>query len=183
MMVDNRRRLESERGLGVVELLIAMSITAIVVAVAAALVLSVTRAERITGDDSAALTELRIASTRLTKELREGTEVVSTSTSSAVSFWVDADRDGVKDIGEVVTWTIVPESTRSARLVRSTDAADTVVVIAVGLLTTSSFAYEPALPDSPLVVRIVLLADIREGDFPSERSVETAVTLRNGPIA
>ena len=44
MMVDNRRRLESERGLGVVELLIAMSITAIVVAVAAALVLSVTRA-------------------------------------------------------------------------------------------------------------------------------------------
>ena len=100
-----------------------------------------------------------------------------------MSFWVDADRDGVKDIGEVVTWTIVPESTRSARLVRSTDAADTVVVIAVGLLTTSSFAYEPALPDSPLVVRIVLLADIREGDFPSERSVETAVTLRNGPIA
>jgi hypothetical protein len=142
----------------------------------------VTRVDRFTRQDSEALGELRTATERFQKEMRQARKVYDVtnppaSTSTAVHFWVDYNRDNQQNANEKLTWLLETASSGGMRLVRTSEAGGTFVE-AVNLASGSSFAYAPA-PPATTVVTLTLKADVSTGDQPSGRTVRTRVRLRN----
>ena len=84
----------------------------------------VSRTNKIVAEDTVSLTTARIARVRLEQEIRQADEIVSTSTASAITIWLDENNDGNKDTGEQITWSfsdIDGSPGGKAQLVRSSD--------------------------------------------------------------
>jgi type II secretory pathway pseudopilin PulG len=176
-----------ERGISFVEMMVATAIAAVVGSLLIAALTMVTRVDRFTRQDSEALGELRTATERFQKELRQARKVycgcpaddtaVPASTATIIHFWVDYDRDNQQDDVEQLIWKFESASSGTMRLVRTSEAGGTRVQ-AVDLISGSSFAYAPAPPDTTMVT-LTLRADVNSADQPSARSIRTQVRLRN----
>jgi type II secretory pathway pseudopilin PulG len=180
---------QDERGITFVEMVVAMAIAAVVGSLLIGALSMVTRVDRFTSQDSQALGELRTATERFQKELRQARKLycgcpaddtnLPASTAAVVHFWVDYDRNNQQEDDEQFIWRFETASSGTMRLVRTSEAAGAPVLIeAVGLVSGSSFTYDPAPPDTT-VVTLTLRADISSGSDPSPRSVRTQVRLRN----
>jgi prepilin-type N-terminal cleavage/methylation domain-containing protein len=181
MMVQARFRISSlngERGVTLVELLIVMAVSAIVVTVAYAGLDGATRTDDFTREDTEALVSLRTGMDRLERELRQARTVYDDSTSTTVRMWVDYDRDNQQDAVERVSWILAAGDT-GWELTRDTDAGSGDYFATGNLLSGSQFTYEPAPPDTTLVV-VRLRADA-DPDVGSAgvRTLLTEVRLRN----
>lgn len=171
-----RRLVADERGITLVEMMVAMAISAVVSLLLLAALSMVFRVDRFTRQDSQALGELRIATERFQKEMRQARKVYADSTATSVHFWVDYNRDNQQNQSEKLTWrqeTISGET----RLVRTNEAGSSFIE-AVDLVPGSPFLYNPA-PEDTTVVTITLTADVSPGAQPSGRTVRTRVRLRN----
>jgi type II secretory pathway pseudopilin PulG len=175
-----------ERGITFVEMVVAMAIAAVVGSLLIAALSMVTRVDKFTREDSQALGELRTATERFQKEMRQARKVydvlnVPASTASIVHFWVDYNRDNQQTANERIIWRF-ETSSAGIRLVRTSDekeaAAQSPFVEAVGLVSGSAFTYSPSPPETT-VVTMTLRADIGSGSNPSPRTIQTRVRLRN----
>lgn len=176
-----------ERGITFVEMMVATVIAALVGSLLVAALTMTTRVDKFTREDSAALGELRTATERFQKEMRQARKVydvlnLPASTPSIVHFWVDYNRDNQQTADERIIWRFETASSGGMRLVRTSDekeaASEDPFIEAVGLISGSSFSYSPAPPDTTAVT-ITLRADTGTGSQPSPRTVQTQVRLRN----
>jgi prepilin-type N-terminal cleavage/methylation domain-containing protein len=181
MMMPARSRVSSlrgERGVTLVELLIVMAVSAIVATVAYAGLDGATRTDDFTREDAEALVSLRTGMDRLEKELRQARTVYDDSTSTTVRMWVDYDRDSQQDPVERVSW-ILAAGDSGWELTRDTDAGSGDYFATGNLLSGSQFTYQPAPPETTLVVvRLRADADSDEGSA-GVRTLLTEVRLRN----
>lgn len=171
-----RRLLADERGITFVEMMVGTAISAIVGSLLIAALSMVTRVDRFTRQDSQALGELRTATERFQKEMRQARKVYADSTATSVHFWVDYNRDNQQNQSEKLTWSQETVSGET-RLVRTNDAGSSFIE-AVDLVPGSLFLYNPA-PEDTTIVTITLTADVSSGSQPSGRTVRTRVRLRN----
>jgi type II secretory pathway pseudopilin PulG len=178
---------QDESGITFVEMMVATVIAAMVGSLLIAALSMVTRVDRFTRQDSEALGELRTATERFQKELRQARKVYDitnppASTATGVHFWVDYNRNNQQDLAERLIWRLETASSGGMRLVRTSEKAEAdgvpPFVEAVGLVSGSMFAYSPA-PPATTVVTLTLRADVSSGTQPSARTVRTQVRLRN----
>lgn len=173
---------QDERGISFVEMMVATAIAAMVGSLLIAALSMVTRVDRFTRQDSEALGELRTATERFQKEMRQARKVYDVanppaSSATSVHFWVDYNRDNQQNANEKLIWRLETASGGGMRLVRTSEAGGTFVE-AVNLRSGSSFTYSPAPPNTT-VVMLTLTADVASGAQPSARTVRTQVRLRN----
>jgi type II secretory pathway pseudopilin PulG len=120
-----------------------------------------------------ALSDLRQVSDRLSKEVRAA-GYLTVADPESLAFWLDADRDGVAEVGETITWTI-----EGSTILRTTDA-DASAVLATNLTPDASgFAYDATDPADVTRVTLTLVAtaDTRAGGDRLEHTDE--IYLRN----
>lgn len=189
-MIASRIRISREEGgISFIEMMVATAISAVVGSLLIAALTMVTRVDRFTRQDSEALAELRTATERFQKEMRQARKIYNVdnppaSTATIAHFWVDYNRDNQQNSDEMIRWRLETASSGEIRLVRTTKAKEDAAppepafIEADGLVTGSSFAYDPA-PPGTTVVTLTLRADISAGDQPSGRTVRTKVRLRN----
>lgn len=167
-----------ERGAFTVsELVIASALAMIISAAALSGLITATRTESYLSQESIALSELRIATERFGKEVRQARVIYADSTAKKVRFWVDEDRDNQQDLEERVSWELVGKPDGLAELRRRTDAG-TDVIIHAQLVDGDAFAYEPA-PTATTVITATFSADARPDDGGDARPVRTEIRLRN----
>jgi hypothetical protein len=167
-------------------MMIATAISAIVGSLLIAALSMVMRVDRFTREDSQGLAELRTATERFQKEMRQARKIYDAanapaSTATTVHFWVDYNLDNQQDLNERIIWRLETLSS-GMRLVRTDEAKEEAsqppFIEAVDLVSGSSFSYAPAPPDTT-VVTLTLRADVSSGNQPSARTVRTRVRLRN----
>lgn len=173
MMLVTRNR-DREAGLTLVELMVALMLSAIVGMMLVTWMTSAMRSANLHRDDDMAVQSLRESQERLTRELRSATGLINASDTS-LTIWIDEDWDGEIDAGETVTW----EVTDDGRLVRSTDDGDEWVLMHGLVPASSGFTLDGATVEDTRVVTIVLVASV--GDGTGTRSAESQIFLRNAP--
>jgi Tfp pilus assembly protein PilE len=178
--------LKDERGITFVEMMVASAISAVVGLLLIAALSMVTRVDKFTREDSEGLGELRTATERFQKEMRQARKVYDStdlpaSTATIVHFWVDYNRDNQQNADERIIWRLETMSS-GMRLVRTNEqkeaASEDPFIQAVGLVSGSSFSYAPA-PPATTAVTLTLRADVSSGSQPSVRTIRTQVRLRN----
>lgn len=165
---------EGDGGVTLVELMVAMMITAILGAVVATWMTSAARAVTMHREDDRAVQDLRQAKDLLTREVRTAA-VVTAISSTSLTFWVDANYNGEADDGETITWSIEPGA-----LVRSTDApgeAEPLVVLEHLVIAGSGFAYDAEVASEVRLVEVALV--VSAGSPDRTRSLSTLIHLRN----
>ncbi len=174
-------RIRGESGISIVEMMIALFITMIVGGLLTMAVLMVVRVERFTSEDSQSLGELRTATERFLKEVRQARKIYATSTGTRIHFWVDYDRDNQQDDDEQLFWELTT-SGGATTLTRTSEADIAVDVpprtVATRLAAGSPFTYAPP-PPGTTVVRIVLTSVTVGSGGPAGRTVRSEVRLRN----
>lgn len=180
------RLLRGDRGVTLVEMMIATFLTAIIAAMMISWIVTVARGDQFQLEAEDSLANMRVAKSRLVKELRFAHAVSEDETltnAHKVTVWIDSRVQGTPGspdygIGEFVTWEILSDG----RLVRITDVpGDSFGHMAEGLVYdadaaegSSYFAY-PA-PDA---VSITLVADVDSSSGPDPQTIRTEVVLRN----
>ncbi len=162
-----------QRGLTLVELMVAMFIAAVVTAGMVTWMIAVVRADRAQEARLEVIDALRAAKSRIVKEVRFATEIYPPgSGDDSFSFWVDEDRSGgAPDVGELVTYEILGDGT----LQRSTDdSSDPAAMVARGVIAADS---EFAVADNTLTLTLAI--DLDPSDSVKARSVQTTVEARN----
>jgi prepilin-type N-terminal cleavage/methylation domain-containing protein len=141
---------EGDAGVTLVELAVAMMISAMLSAVMVAWMTAGVNSERTHQSYDRALSDLRAVADQLSREVRGATRITDAGESS-VSFWLDVDRDGATDSGEIVTWSI-----DGPDMVRATDAGDAGILATTLSAADSGFTYDSDNPDEIKRVTITL---------------------------
>jgi prepilin-type N-terminal cleavage/methylation domain-containing protein len=188
-----------QRGMTLIELMIAVLLTGIILSMFVAAYMVVTRTDRQTSQDAQSLAQLRVATDRIERDLRQARRVYQDSNGSRLHLWVDSDRDNQQDLSERVTFELTtdnglaPVATGSAAtLRRKTDvvgAAPMIVSTGMQMFPSSpTFAYSPtftvaAAPSTAwtdtTLVSITLAADEAPGPYPGPRTLKTDLRMRN----
>lgn len=173
-------RLRSDDGLTLSEVLVAMLISSLAMALLAAMVSSGVRAELFTKKDSESLDDMRITAERITKEMRQARLLYGDSTDYVSHFWVDYDLDNQQDLEERIYWAVRDDGTGDFDLVRYTDADPTELLISEHIVDAGPvFTYEPALPDIVRNVHFAIVFDVDPTRVPVAHTVESSIRLRN----
>lgn len=170
-----RRDPDPEAGITIVELSVAMLMTALLSAVMITWVFAGFGSDSTHRAYDEALSELRHVTDLLSREIRSAGYLTAADDLS-MTFWLDGDRDGTVDTGELVTWTI--ES--GGNVSRVTDDGSPKTIVATNQSSTdSSFGYDAALPGdiTRVTIDLVGLAATPAGDDEVFRSLD--VYLRN----
>jgi hypothetical protein len=178
----NPPTLRDDRGVGLVELVSSMAISAMVVALLVTWAIAGLRSDESHRRSEEALDQLWAARAQMVRELRFA-DLLMTAGSDAhsITLWIDRPDSGGVGIldtgaGEVVTWRI----TSDGFLTRVSDQSGAgTAVVATGLVydadaaaTSSHFSYSGST-----AVTITLVTDRGEGLDP--QTIETSVNLRN----
>ncbi|MEK7251652.1 MAG: hypothetical protein AAB198_00155 [Actinomycetota bacterium] len=166
-------RLSGEGGFTLVELSISLMFTLLIGGVVVAWIGAASSSVGLHQADDAAVQNLRVAKEQLGKELRRAGELINAS-SSYVAVWLDEDADLTIDTGETVTWTIGSDGS----LVRSTDAGDSVEVMAGLVVPGSSFSFDSPEVASITRIRLTLVAMV-DAPTGTVRTVSTEIQMRN----
>jgi hypothetical protein len=122
-----------------------------------------------------ALSDLRRVTDQLSREVRSAGYLTAADDLS-MTFWLDGDRDGTVDTGELVSWTI----DSGGNVLRATDDGSPGAIVATNLsFTASSFSYDSATPVdiTRVTIDLVALAATETGGDEVFRSFD--VYLRN----
>lgn len=173
------RLITDEAGITISELMVAIAITSITTLLLTTITFTTNRIDTFAQDDSSTLAELRIATERITKEIRQSRIIYPDSTDRLVHFWVDYDLDNQQDDNERISWEVRTES-GDTDLVRYTEADPTPVVIAESYVDGPTFSYDPVVDSVPRVVTITLTMDGDPDKAPGSRVIESEIRIRNG---
>lgn len=149
------RSAPDERGVTLVETLIVMILLAVVSSLVTRAVIDSHQVVRIVEDQTQGLADVRVASERLGRDIREARSVVCNPTGTApalvtsdpscrfhLQLWIDYDSDYVQQSAETVTWSLdVSARPNQFDLVR-TVGAGTGVVQAQTIVVQVAFGYD-----------------------------------------
>lgn len=173
MLAFLRRRLQSESGISLVELMVGMIVGLLVVGMMMVLTAMVFRNNAVQELEFEALNEMRFAKNEMVREIRFATGTLTAATPNTIDIWVDHDGSGgtgPDQPGEWITWQIA-----GTNLIRYEDGDSTVFRVWVTDLVTS----QSKIGVMDDVARIVLTADDDLTEPPDPRTVSTQVNLRN----
>lgn len=173
------RLITDEAGITISELMVALSITTITTLLLTTITFTTNRVDSFAQDDSATMAELRVATERITKEIRQSRIIYPDSTDRLVHFWVDYDLDNQQDPDERISWEVRTES-GDTDLVRYTEADPTPLVIGESYVDGPTFTYDPVIGSIPRVVTITLTMDEDPNQAPGSRVIESEIRIRNG---
>lgn len=185
-----RRLRRSESGFSLVELLVAMGVTAILATATVSVLVTTSRANQFQDDLRTVMDDGRISLDRIRKELRGGRRVLAGSDAHELYWWVDTDQDGVQQSSELVHYcvadvgsTICKDTveTGSFQLVRWTDAElqTDARTIATTLTSTDVFSGYAATVTDTRVVTIELELQVDSASQLDTVQLSTEVRLRN----
>lgn len=105
------RRLEAARtdtrGLSLVEVLIAASLTLVVMTLVTTAVIGGFRLHSATSAETAGQFDVRTTIERLGRDVRDARSIDAGATSSKLVLWIDANSNYTKDTSEIITWELV----------------------------------------------------------------------------
>ena len=164
----SRRTNAAERGFTLVELLITVTLLLGVLGVTMDALLSITRSEAFQSDRNASLDSMRITLNRLTKELRQATDVSTSSTASYLDFNTYVNG----------TPTHLTYDASGTTLTRSINSG-TATPVQDQLATTDIFSYEEA-PPTPGAQWVKIVLQVNPKNTPDTTLVlDSEVNLRN----
>lgn len=146
MRVMRRYRLRDQTGTTLVEMLVTMTLLAVVGTMTATIMIAVQRTMRRGDDESRGLADVRKAVERLDRDVRDARGIsitgvaATTATASQLTIWIDANSDYVHQSTEDVTWNLVSASGGHFNLVR-TVSGGTSAVEARTLVSSLAFSY------------------------------------------
>ena len=145
-----------DEGLTLVELMITMVIMGVVGIIVTSALVSQNKLFRSTEDQSAGLQDVRVASERLGRDIRDARAVLcnpagtaaalltDTTCQSHLQVWIDYNSDYKQQADETVTWWLRPRGTTGFfDLVRSSGGA-TAIVEAHTIINNVAFSYDVA---------------------------------------
>lgn len=157
------KRLASENGISITELMIALVVTTLVTAAVVTWTGAVLRSDRQNQQALETIDELRYAKSRLVSELRFATAIIPPASGN--------DKISFKQNTTTITYEILP----SGVLRRTTDKpGDAAIEVAHGLVPSLS-----ALVVSGTTVDITLAVDFDTTDSIDARTIHTTVKARN----
>jgi Tfp pilus assembly protein PilW len=191
-----------------VELMVVVLLTGLVGAMMVAAYMVTARTDRATAQDHQALANLRIATDRIERELRQARRVYRDSNASRLHFWVDYDRDNQQDPSERVTFIVTTNTgaapsatgTTSTLWRRTDEPGSPQVIVTTGMqlfpatdADRLTFQYKnqagttaftsvaaPSTEVTPTsLIELRLASDEAEGPYPAPRTLKTEVRLRN----
>lgn len=168
------RAFSSDQGLTLVELGVGMAITAMLSTILVTWLGAAVGSETSHRSYDEALADLRHVTDQMSREIRTSNGLTAIADQS-LSLWLDTDRDGVVDTGEIVSWAI-----EGTTMVRWTDDAVIKAVVATNISESASgFGYDSTDPTAVtrVTVDLVAVATTRAGEDPLQHSVD--VYLRN----
>jgi hypothetical protein len=168
-------RLQDDSGTSIVELGVAMFVTALMSAAMVTWMHSAGAAISLHGGDDQAMQELRIAKSVIGRDLRSAESVLSAGTVS-VTVWVDDDDDDFQDIGEAITWAV----TEDGNLTRTTDGGEFGVLASNLVYGESYFGYDSPTLDDITEIGIQLMAHVvTVAGESGTRSIGVRIHVRN----
>lgn len=169
-----RRRLgDSDAGVTLLELSVAMLITSIIAATMLTWVIGVVTTDDRHNSTDFVLGDLRDVGDRLTRELRAA-EYLTVAEPNRLTFWADFDRDNVVDTGEMVTWRLTDDGV----MLRSVDGGAS-TAIATHLVAGTEFSYDSSTPANVEQVTLDLVGVVMSGAQEDELVYTTDIYLRN----
>lgn len=194
------RRLRGDRGVTLVETLIVMVLLVIVSSLVTRAVIDSHKVVRIVDDQATGLADVRVASERLGRDIREARSVVCNPAGTAapvatadpacqfhLQLWIDYDSDYVQQAAETVTWQLLasarPGQFDLARAVGSGPG----VVQARSIVVQVAFSYDlqpTASAPAPgaahtKVVNVDMTYDSNTRSGTSNKTVSFSGRLRN----
>lgn len=173
------RRLRSDDGLTLVELLVVMGLTAVIASATLSTLSGAFRAQRFALSYRADTDEARVALYRLRRELRGASRVQTDSDTRKIRFWTDSNGDRMASPAEQITYALVA-APGGAALQRWTDAAATPVTMARSLALVDAFTYSPAPSLRTRVVTVTYSTAPRDAAGPKPFTFTASVSLRSG---
>ena len=171
------KALRSESGATIVELSVAMFITALLSTVMVTWLFAGFGSDASHTSYDAALNDLREVTDQMSREVRSA-DYLTAASDSSMTFWLDGNRNGTIDTGETISWYI--EGNTVIRAVVIDDDLSTETVMATHISNdASSFSYDAVSPVDigRVTIDLVALAQTRAGRDSLEHS--TIIYLRN----
>lgn len=140
-----------DRGLGLVELLVTISLTTVLGIIVLAGVLNNHKLHRNAVDEATGLGDVKTVTERLGRDIRSARSVgpfslpngttSAAATASQLVLWVDYNSDYIKTDNEIVTWQVVPAGSGAQYNVLRQTEGGTVVTEARTLVSQLAFCY------------------------------------------
>lgn len=121
-------RLRGDEGVSLVEMLVAMVLTALLGTITVSAVSGTSKVFRLTDQESLGQTDVRTTIERLGRDVRNARSLDAGASASQLVLWIDSNSDYVKQPSEIVTW----------RLVAGTNGHYDVARVANGLTTRTA---------------------------------------------
>lgn len=193
-------RIRGDHGVTLVETLIVMVLLAIVSTLVTRAVIDSHKVVRIVEDQASGLADVRLASERLGRDLREARSVLCNPTGTDpalitadptcqdhLQLWVDYNSDYVQQVSETVTWRLVPSARPNQFDVARSVGAGASVVQARSIVDRVAFAYDYAPSSTPpapgaahtRVVNVDMTYDSNTRSGTSDKTVSFSGRLRN----
>ncbi len=193
----------AQRGMTLVELLVAVFMLAIIGAISVAVFMSSSETYGRTDDDVRGQQDIKAVTERLTKDLRaargiEGGQsatatlpALPASNASQLVVWIDANSDYVQSPGETVLWQVTASLSSPGHFdVTRTVIGGTTVVVGTSVIDAFAFKYFTTAGTTPLaftptevekagIVEVQLKYDAILGSYLGEKFNIYQVRLRN----
>jgi type II secretory pathway pseudopilin PulG len=169
------RRQRGEEGISLIEVMVSVAGLAVIATMLISVFVGVTRVNTSHDADDRALLTLREVRQRITRDVREARGFL-VANPATMTLWSDDDWDGVRDTGEMVTWTLGTDGV----LTRSTNGGISVAVVEGLDPARSGFTYDAStvLNIRSATVSLVSTVDTAGG---GDRALQFEVSLRNMP--
>jgi type II secretory pathway pseudopilin PulG len=180
-----RRRLESERGLTMVELLVAMMMMVLITGATVSLFVSTIKDQSKVTKRADQVGDARLALQKMIVEIRQG-EAVTTATAAkmvittyvhATTSCTGAASATAPAIKCAVTYEAAKEGTKSTYELKRTVAGGTAAKVITGMSSSSIFEYTPTTTPTYVSAKITLPSST--GNSPT--TLESGAALRNSP--
>jgi prepilin-type N-terminal cleavage/methylation domain-containing protein len=180
--------MDRESGVTLVELLITMMLLAVISSVVFAAVLSTHTVVRSVDNESQGLTDVRVVSERLARDIRDARSVdLASADASHLTLWIDYNSDYRQSADEIVTWQLAPGAQNHFNVVRSAPGSPDKVE-ARTLVTNLAFSYctsggncvsVPSGQSAPIRLVTVFMTYQAVGVVQHNRNVTFKTRLRN----
>ena len=183
-----------ERGVTLVELMVAILMLGVVTSTVFTVILNTQRTERFTSQVQDTMDDARLSLENIRQEIRAARMVFATSTARTMYFWVDQNQDTIQDPSEKICYHVAdiagdPGRYTLERWTGSQGDCDPASIsvpagshtIAATLRNTDPFTYTPTptATQATREVAIHMVFDVNTDAGPSAFAVDGTVRLRN----
>lgn len=174
-----RRFRRDDAGVTLVELLVSMALIGVVGLLVTTATITTHRVVRHTDDESQGLSDAKVVSERLGRDLRDARGIASGADAHHLVLWIDFNSDYIQQSNETITWQLQPNASSPGHYdVIRTVQGQTQVVEARTLISDIAFTYSPAAPATNLVTTSMTY-DALLGQGATTRVVTFSTRLRN----